>query len=588
MADLAIPSEFIDDLVARTDLVDLVSDYVSLSAKGGRYWGLCPFHGEKTASFSVQPDQQLYYCFGCGKGGGVVSFAMEAENLPFLDAIRFLSKRAGVEFPEENDDPDRRQRRARLLALNKEAARWFHKQLHGPAGREGLEYLRRRGLSNATMTRFGLGYAPESWDGLIRAMDELGYHKGDLIEAGLAVGGQKGSIYDRFRNRVMFPIIDLRGDVIGFGGRVMGEGTPKYLNSPDTPVFNKSRNLFALNLAKGTKGGRIILTEGYMDTISLHQAGFDGAVASLGTALTPDHAKLISRFTQEVVICYDSDEAGTRAANRAIPLLEKTGLKVRVLKVTGAKDPDEFIKSFGREAFYRLLEQSENHIEYNLHQLESQYNLEDPAGRVEFAHAAAELIARMDSPVEREVYAGRAAQTAQIGVDSILQEVKRVRAANYRSARKKQERKDLTPVSQAQPRERKLRYENPRSALAEEGILRLLMLDGTMLKQTEGLEPEQFSSPALGRIYGVLQNRIREGRPTQLGMLESELDREEVNLLADILRQPASLENAIKAMGDYRAVIETERRKKATRNDEAALLAAWEDIRKKRIGDGTP
>ena len=337
---MAIPSAFIDELVARSDIVDVVSDYVNLAPKGGSYWGLCPFHGEKTASFHVLPDRQLYHCFGCGKGGGVVSFVMELENLPYLDALRLLAKRAGMEFPEGDLDESGRRRRARLLQLNKEAARYFHSQLHSPAGREGLEYLRGRGLSKGIMTRFGLGFAPESWDSLTKAMTDKGFAKGDLLDAGLAVSGKKGGVYDRFRNRVMFPIIDLRGDVIGFGGRVLGDGTPKYLNSPDTPVFNKSRNLFALNLAKTTKLGRIVLTEGYMDTISLYQAGFDCAVASLGTALTADHAKLLSRFTKEVVICYDADAAGVQAANRAIPMLEKTGLKVRVLRVNGAKDPD--------------------------------------------------------------------------------------------------------------------------------------------------------------------------------------------------------------------------------------------------------
>ena len=384
---MAIPSSFKDELVARSDIVDVVSDYVTLTPKGGSYWGLCPFHGEKTPSFHVLPDRQLYHCFGCGKGGGVVSFVMEMENLPFLDALRLLAKRAGMEFPEGDLDESSRRKRNRLLNLNKEAARFFHSQLHSPVGQPGLDYLQRRGLSKGIMTRFGLGFAPDSWDSLIRAMAQKGYEKRDLLDAGLAVSNQKGSIYDRFRNRVMFPIIDLRGDVIGFGGRVLGEGTPKYLNSPDTPVFNKSRNLFALNLAKNTKLGRIVLTEGYMDTISLYQAGFDCAVASLGTSLTADHAKLLSRFTKEVVICYDADSAGVQAANRAIPMLEKTGLKVKVLRVTGAKDPDEFLRSFGRDAFARLLDQSENYVEYNLRQLQSGYDLTDPLQKAEFARA---------------------------------------------------------------------------------------------------------------------------------------------------------------------------------------------------------
>ena len=578
---MAIPSAFLDELVARSDIVDVVSDYVTLTPKGGSYWGLCPFHGEKTASFHVLPDRQLYHCFGCGKGGGVISFVMELENLPYVDAVRLLAKRAGMEFPERDMDESSRRKRAKLLALNKEAARFFHSQLHSPIGREGLEYLRNRGLSKGIMTRFGLGFAPESWDSLIKAMAQKGFDKRDLLDAGLAVSNQKGSIYDRFRNRVMFPIIDLRGDVIGFGGRVLGDATPKYLNSPDSPVFNKSRNLFALNLAKTTKLGRIVLTEGYMDTISLYQAGFDCAVASLGTALTADHAKLLSRFTKEVVICYDADTAGIQAANRAIPLLEKTGLKVRVLRVTGAKDPDEFIRKFGPDAFSRLLDQSENHVEYNLRQIQSKYDLSDPVQKTEFARAAAEMLAALDSPVEREVYAGQVAELTGIGKPALLQEIERARKDKVWAARKKQNRRDMTPVTQVQPKARQMRYENTRSARAEEGILRLLMLDGALIRETAGLEPDHFSSQYLGKIYAVLRRRLLEGRAIQLGMLEGELDRDEIELLAEILRQPEALEQGSKAMADYRAILEAEQMKKQV-SQEADLLAVRDRLRQKK------
>ncbi|MBR5792448.1 MAG: DNA primase [Ruminiclostridium sp.] len=578
---MAIPSAFLDELVARSDIVDVVSDYVTLTPKGGSYWGLCPFHGEKTASFHVLPDRQLYHCFGCGKGGGVISFVMELENLPYVDAVRLLAKRAGMEFPERDMDESRRRKRAKLLALNKEAARYFHSQLHSPVGHEGLEYLRRRGLSKGIMTRFGLGFAPESWDSLIKAMSQKGFSKSDLLDAGLAVSNQKGGIYDRFRNRVMFPIIDLRGDVIGFGGRVLGDATPKYLNSPDSPVFNKSRNLFALNLAKTTKLGRIVLTEGYMDTISLYQAGFDCAVASLGTALTADHAKLLSRFTKEVVICYDSDTAGVQAANRAIPLLEKTGLKVRVLRVTGAKDPDEFIRKFGPDAFSRLLDQSENYVEYNLRQIQSKYDLADPVQKTEFAREAAGMLAGLDSPVEREVYAGQVSDLTGIGKPALLQEIGRARNSKLWAAKKKQTRRDMTPVTQVQPKERELRYENPRSARAEEGILRLLMLDGSLIRETVGLSREQFSSEHLGKIYDVLRSRLLEGRAIQFGMLEGELDRSEIELLARILGKPVTLENGSKAMADYRAILEAEQLKRQV-SEEADLLAVRDRLRQKK------
>ena len=400
---MAIPAQFIDELMARCDIADVVADYVPLTRKGGSLWGCCPFHSERTPSFHVVPERQMYKCFGCGKGGGVINFIMEMENLSYPDAVRFLAKRAGLTVPEERGDGSFRKKRERLLALNKEAARYFHSVLRSPAGQPGMEYLfGKRRLSKATVTRFGLGMAPEGWDKLITAMAAKGYEKGELLEAGLVVRSKEGRVYDRFRNRVMFPIIDLRGDVIGFGGRVLDDSTPKYLNSPDTPVFNKGRNLFALNIAKKTRLGRIILTEGYMDTLSLHQAGFDCAVASLGTALTADHAQLLARYTKEVVIAYDGDGAGVSAAQRAIGLLEKTGMKVRVLRMKGAKDPDEFIGKYGPEAFAKLLDQSENHIEYRIDQVKGKYDLTDDAQRVEFLKEAVPILAQLPSPAERE------------------------------------------------------------------------------------------------------------------------------------------------------------------------------------------
>ena len=580
---MPIPERFLDELIARTDIVDLVGEYVRLTKKGRNYWGLCPFHSEKTPSFSVSPDKQIFKCFGCGKGGGAINFIMELDSLPFRDAVGVLAKRVNLEVPDTGGfSAGMKERREKRLTINKAAARVFHKWLYAPEGAAGLAYLQRRGLSRGTLTRFGLGFAPDRWDGLLTALAEQGWDKADLLDAGLAVSNKDGRIYDRFRNRVMFPIIDIRGDVMGFGGRVMDDSTPKYLNSPDTPVYNKSRNVFALNIAKKSRAGRVILTEGYMDTISLHQAGFDCAVASLGTSLTADHAKLLSRFTKEVILCYDGDTAGVQAANRAIPMLEKTGLKVRVLRITGAKDPDEFIKTFGREAFARLLDRSENYVAYNLKQLQASFSLEDPLQRSEFARAGAELLAELDSPVEREVYAGQLAQQTGVGKDAILQEIKRCRSQRLWKARKKQARRTLTPVNQVQPKDRRMRYDNPRSARAEEGILRLLMLDGSLAKAADGLTPEQFSSPVLGKIYGVLLSHLSQGRPLQLGALEGELEEREITLLAEILGRPATLENGAAAMADYRAVIETEQMKRENDTDEAVLLAARDNYRKKK------
>ena len=580
---MAIPAQFIDELMARCDIADVVADYVPLTRKGGSLWGCCPFHSERTPSFHVVPERQMYKCFGCGKGGGVINFIMEMENLSYPDAVRFLAKRAGLTVPEERGDGSFRKKRERLLALNKEAARYFHSVLHSPAGQAGVEYLfGKRRLSKATVTRFGLGMAPEGWDKLITAMAAKGYEKGELLEAGLVVRSKEGRVYDRFRNRVMFPIIDLRGDVIGFGGRVLDDSTPKYLNSPDTPVFNKGRNLFALNIAKKTRLGRIILTEGYMDTLSLHQAGFDCAVASLGTALTADHAQLLARYTKEVVIAYDGDGAGVSAAQRAIGLLEKTGMKVRVLRMKGAKDPDEFIGKYGPEAFAKLLDQSENHIEYRIDQVKGKYDLTDDAQRVEFLKEAVPVLAQLPSPAEREIYGARCAELAGVTAEVVAQEVKRERSRLSWKAKKQQERKDLTPAVQRQPKERALRYDNIRSAGAEEGVLRLVILDPELFGSAALLEPEHFSSPLLGRVFGLLRARWTEGLTVSLAALAGELEPAEMSHLSGVLTQPESLQNGAQAMRDYIEIIENEAGKRRLEGDKDALLAVQKKLLEKK------
>ena len=583
---MAIPEQFVDELVSRTDIVDLVGSYVRLNKKGNNYWGLCPFHSEKTASFSVSPDKQIYYCFGCHKGGGAINFIMEMENLSFVDAVRNLAQRAGLQVPESDYDKGRKEKRERLLEMNKEAARYFHSQLYAPQGKQALDYLRRRGLSQVTLTNFGLGFAPDSWDGLLNALAEKGYDKKLVLEGGLAVSNDKGRIYDRFRNRVMFPIIDVRGSVIGFGGRVMDDSKPKYLNSPEGPVYNKSRNLFALNIAKKTKEGRIILTEGYMDTIALHQAGFDCAVASLGTALTADHAQLLSRYTKEAVIAYDGDGAGVAAAQRAIPLLEKAGLKVKVLQMRGAKDPDEFIKTYGRDAFAKLLDESTNHIEYRLEKINAKYDLSDDAQRIEFLREATGLVASLSSAVEREVYGGRAAQAAGISAEAMAQEVKKELRRRIYKEKKKQERHDLAPAANLQPNQRGLRYDNIRSAAAEEGILRLVLLEPTLLDQTDGLTGADFSAPLLGKVFDLLRDRHAGGRTVNLGGLANILTAEEMSHLARITDRPENLGHAQRALTDYIKIIRMERMKQQGGTDEELLRAAREKYRRDKSYGG--
>ena len=345
---MAISESYLDELISRSDIADVVGSYVNLSKRSGsNLFGLCPFHNEKTPSFSVSPEKQIYHCFGCGKGGGVINFIMEIEGLGFQDAVAFLARRAGMPPPEDGSSEETRSRRGRLLDLNKDAARFYYQVLNSPAGAEAMAYMQRRQIDAPTAVRFGLGAAPDAWTELLKAMRAKGYNEQEMFEAGLIKRGKNGGFYDTFRNRLMFPVIDIRGSVLGFSGRALGDSEPKYLNSPDTPVFNKSKNLFAINLAKKCKDGPFILCEGNIDVVSLHQAGFTGAVASLGTSLTSDQARLLSRYTDQVVLAYDGDAAGIKAADRAIKIFEQLGMKVRVLRINGAKDPDEYIKRFG-------------------------------------------------------------------------------------------------------------------------------------------------------------------------------------------------------------------------------------------------
>lgn len=571
---MAIPESFLEEVNARTDLVDLVSSYVSLQKKSGRYWGCCPFHSEKTPSFSVVPEKEMYYCFGCHKGGNAISFVMEIENVGFVDAVSILAQRAGLRMPDSKSQAGQQKKRERLYTLNKEAARYFHHQLNQPEGEAGRNYLSQRGLSRRTILNFGLGYALNQWDGLIRAMGEKGYSKQDLLDAGLAVVNDRGHIYDRFRGRVIFPIIDLRGNVIGFGGRVLDDSKPKYLNSPDTIIYNKSKNLFALNLAKKSRARKIILTEGYMDTISLHQGGFDCAVASLGTALTEDHARLLAKYTKEVVLSYDGDQAGIAASQRAISILSRTGITVKVLKVTGAKDPDEFIKKYGSAAFQKLLEGSENQVEYQLLQAKQNYDLSTDEGRISYLQSAAEVLARLSSPVEREVYAGRVAEEVKVTRSAMIAEVDRQRKRSRYRERRQEERRALLPTVNSQPEERKFRYENIRSARAEEGIIRLLLLDETLFPSVAQLPAAAFSSDLLRKIYCILIERWKAGRENSFPMMSATLDPDELSHLTRIMQQPESLSNSGQALTDYIKTIQNEYAKRQNSGDDALLALA--------------
>ncbi len=548
---MAFPENFITELVERSDIVDVVSGYVRLSKRSGsNLFGLCPFHSEKTPSFSVSPDKQIYHCFGCGKGGGVINFIMEIENLSFPEAVELLARRAGMPLPEQTDRVQDR-KRERMLSLNKEAARFFYEQLAAPSGQPGRDYLLRRQIGRRTAVNFGIGFAPDSWDSLKTAMGAKGFSDFELLDAGLVRRGKNGGFYDTFRNRLMFPVIDVRGNVIGFSGRILGDGEPKYMNSPETLVFNKSRNLFALNLAKKSKSGYIILSEGNIDVVSLHQAGFDSAVASLGTSLTPEQARLLSRYTSQVIIAYDNDGAGLKASQRAIGILEKLDLRVKVLRMTGAKDPDEFIKNKGPEAFRKLLEESENQIDYRLRAVTDKYDLSRDEEKVEFLREATDLVAKLPGPVERQVYALRVSALAGVSGDVVSAEVERRRKKLLNRALKSDEREQSRPERQLQPTERELRYADPASAAAEEGLVRLLYLEPALGKTEDLPQAEEFSSPALGRIYAAIRGKIDRDAAVSTAALAEELSQSEMSLLVSLLQKPELLSLGEKTLRDY-------------------------------------
>ena len=550
---MAFPENFIQDLTERSDIVDVVGSYVQLSKKSGaNYFGLCPFHNERTPSFAVNPSGQFYHCFGCGKGGGVINFIMEIENLSYPDAVRFLANRAGMQMPEETFDRDSR-KRARLLSANKDAARWYYEQLSTPGGKRCTDYMAGRGISPSVARRFGLGYAPER-GGFQQAMREKGYTDWELLDADLIRKGDRG-FYDTFRDRLMFPIIDVRGQVIGFSGRTLGESGAKYLNSRDTLVFNKGRNLFALNLAKKSKAGYIILSEGNIDIVALHQAGFDSAVASLGTSLTPEQARLLSRYTGEVILCYDNDGAGIKASQRAIGILERLDLKVRVLRLTGAKDPDEYIRTRGPEAFRNLLEGSEDQGDYRLNSVKAKYDLSRDEEKVSYLREATALVASLPGSVERQVYAIRVAGEAGVGQDAVIREVERRRKQLVNKARRSEEQSMNRPERIAQPVEKELRYKDPVSAAAEEGVIRLLYLEPALASEALLPDEKEFSSEALGRIYSVIREKIDRGEALNVGSLSGSLTREEMSLLVRILQKPEQLSNGRKALEDYIARI---------------------------------
>ena len=534
-----IPREYIDEVVRRSDITEVVSSYVQLRHRGRTHTGLCPFHSEKTPSFVVYPETQSFYCFGCGAGGDVITFVRKINNLDYVEAVKMLAGRAGMPMPEEDDKAGRL--RSRVLAINKEAARFFYEQLNAENddARTARAYWRGRGLSDSTIRRFGLGYSPNDFGALRRHLRARGYTEEEMLASGLQKRSEKGNVYDVFRGRVMTPIFDLRGNVIAFGGRVLGDEKPKYINSPETLVYKKSKAMFALNIAKKSASRRYILCEGYMDVISLHQAGFDTAVAACGTALTQDQVRLLGEYADEVVLCYDSDEAGQKATARSLGLFAESPVKVSVLNIPGAKDPDEFIKKYGRERFEALLNGTSNAIEYKLAKVREKYDLARPADRVEYIKDAIRLLAGRLTPTEREVYAGRLAEETDVAKANVMAQLEAAVRANQRRAQRQREKELLNTGAGA---DIKLPYNAPGGekalgvASAEQQLVAALIRDPSLIPLAESrVKPEQFLMEDMAAAYAAVLEAKRQGRLPDLAALAGALPEETVSRLSLLL-----------------------------------------------------
>lgn len=556
---MALPEAFIQELIARNDIESVVSSYVNLKRRGRNLVGLCPFHGEKTPSFNLYPETSSFYCFGCGAGGDVITFIKRIENLDYIDAIKFLAARSGMQMPEDTRDDRTSKLRMRILEANREAARFFHAQLHTPAGKIALDYYHRRGYTDATIRHFGLGFAPPGWDYLLTRLRAKGFHPEELT-AGFLAGKNRdnGRLYDIFRNRVIIPIIDIRGNVVAFGGRVLDDSKPKYINTESTPAYSKSRNLFALNFAKST-GRELNLCEGYMDAIAMHQAGFTNTVAALGTAFPDEQIQLIARYADRINLIFDADGAGQKATARAIERLRKTGLDVRVVSIPDGKDPDEFIKRNGAAAFKLLLERSANAVEYQLLAIGQRHDIQTSNGKIAYLKDAVEVLAALDSPVERDVYAGRLAQLLSISKDAILQELDRTRHSRQRTETKRRLpellRKETRELSQVNPQAATY----PRAAGAEESLLGTLLQHPDYIGRAASLiQPEQFVTDFNRTLYTRLQERHRQGLLIELAFLSADYDERDMAYIARMLRQAQERTDTPEDLAEYAGIIREE------------------------------
>ena len=580
---MALPEDFLDELRSKNDITSVISMYANLKKRGRNYVCKCPFHNDSTPSFTVYPDTESFYCFGCAAGGDVISFIMRAEQLVYIDAVKYLAQRAGMQMPENKYDDSFSKLRLRILEANREAARFYHSQFYTESGYRGLDYLRSRQLSDQTINKFGLGFAPDSWTALTDHLLAKKFTSYELLQANLCIESKKGSLIDRFRNRVMFPIIDLKGNVIAFGGRIMTDEKPKYLNTSDTPVFKKGDGLFAFNIAKNSKSDKFILCEGYMDVIALHQAGFDFAVAALGTALTSEQARMLKKYKETVVLCYDSDNAGQLATQRAIGILRKENVNVKVLQIPEGKDPDEYIKRNGSDGaikFKLLLDSIESDIDYKIEQLETRFDITDASGKFQFLDQAAKMLAEIKNDIERNIYASKLCEKYKVSAqDFEMQLAKYVRSNVYKSSREefKRVKKQITesvPVSKGVQGGGL----STRAVRAEEALISYLMHNPDMVQSvTDRVPSEKISHEFNRRVYNALTERILSGKSANFVDFSGEFTKDENAYIASVFARFSNELNVPQAVDEYISVILEENEKKS-----AAQLAELppEDIQK--------
>jgi len=506
---MALDSLFLAELKARNNIVDAIAPYVHLKRNGTRHTGLCPFHGEKTPSFTVFEDTSSYYCFGCGAGGDVITFTMKYHNLDYMEAVRMLAQQAGMELPEQESRAanHQRQRRERMYEMHKLAARFYYNTLMSPAGKEGLDYLLGRGISREMMVKFGLGFAPDSFGALKDHLRSKGYSPDEMLSAGLLARSQKNTThtYDKFRNRVMFPVFDLRGNVIAFSGRILGDGQPKYLNSPETDIYTKGNCVFGLQLAKNQPDGLLILCEGNLDVISLVQAGFSGAIAPLGTAFTKEQARILAKYAKSVVVAFDNDSAGLKATEKAIGFLAENGIPVRILQMQGAKDPDEFIKKYGRDRFEQLLTTSMTPTEFRLYKLRAGRDLGDTATRVDYMRQAVREIATLSSAMERDIYILKLCDELKVTVEAVRAEVEKSVKQQRSAAQRRELRQEEQELRGTYDRVNPDRAANLKAARNEEMLLSLLTRHPDLAAYCrQKLPPERFITAFNRRVYEFL------------------------------------------------------------------------------------